>query len=56
MAGLWRQGLKEYQVVEIVLAVAVKTLSNWSNRMFETQVDDMFTWAWRSPESQARAA
>jgi AhpD family alkylhydroperoxidase len=50
-------GFEEHQVLEIVLAVAVKTLSNWSNHMFETQVDDLFApWAWRSPESEAGAA
>lgn len=50
-------GFEEHQVLEIALAVAVKSLSNWSNHMFETQVDDMFAqWAWRSPESEAGAA
>lgn len=50
-------GFEEHQVLEIVLAVAVKTLSNWSNHMFDTQVDDMFAgWAWRSAESEAGAA
>jgi uncharacterized peroxidase-related enzyme len=50
-------GFREDQVLEIVLAVAVKTLSNWSNHMFETQVDDMFAgWAWTPAASEAGAA
>ncbi len=50
-------GFEENQVLEIVLAVAVKTLSNWSNHMFETQVDDMFAgWAWSPAASEAGAA
>ncbi len=50
-------GFAETQVLEIVLAVAVKTLSNWSNHMFETPVDDMFAaWAWKPAPSAADAA
>jgi uncharacterized peroxidase-related enzyme len=50
-------GFAEPQVLEIVLAVAVKTLSNWSNHMFETQVDDMFAgWVWAPAPSAAGAA
>jgi hypothetical protein len=50
-------GFREDQVLEIVLAVAVKTLSNWSNHMFETQVDDRFAgWAWTPTVSEAGAA
>jgi uncharacterized peroxidase-related enzyme len=50
-------GFTENQVLEIVLAVAVKTLSNWSNHMFETRVDDMFAkWVWQSAASAADAA
>jgi len=49
-------GFREDQVLEIVLAMAVKTLSNWSNHMFETQVDDMFAgWAWTPTASEAGA-
>lgn len=49
--------LEENQLLEIVLAVAVKTLSHGSNHMFETQVDDMVVkWAWQAPESEAGAA
>lgn len=35
-------GYKEQQVLEIVLAMAVKLLSNYSNHLFETEVDDAF--------------
>jgi len=36
-------GYSERQVLEIVLAIAVKTLSNYSNHLFDTPVDDMFS-------------
>jgi uncharacterized peroxidase-related enzyme len=49
-------GFGERQVLEIVLAMAVKTLSNSSNHLFDTQVDDVFAkWGWRSVESEAGA-
>jgi uncharacterized peroxidase-related enzyme len=35
-------GFEEKQIMEIVLAVAVKTLSNYSNHLFHSQVDDAF--------------
>ncbi|NNM56830.1 carboxymuconolactone decarboxylase family protein [Acidocella sp.] len=35
-------GYGERQVLEIVLAMAVKTLSNYANHLFHTPVDDMF--------------
>ena len=35
-------GYTERQILEIILAVAVKTLSNWSNHVFDTPVDEMF--------------
>ncbi|MOA07427.1 hypothetical protein D3C78_1271200 [compost metagenome] len=36
-------GYSERQVLEIVLALAVKTLSNYANHLFHTPLDDMFT-------------
>lgn len=36
-------GYSEKNVLEIVLAIAVKTLSNYSNHLFDTPVDDMFS-------------
>lgn len=35
-------GYAERQVVEIVLAIGVKTLSNYVNHLFNTPVDDVF--------------
>lgn len=35
-------GYSERQILEIVLAVAVKTLSNYANHLFHTPVDAMF--------------
>ncbi|HVJ09523.1 MAG TPA: carboxymuconolactone decarboxylase family protein [Acidisarcina sp.] len=40
-------GYSERQVLEIILAIAVKTLSNYSNHLFHTEVDAAFrkyTW------------
>ncbi len=50
-------GYREEQVLEVVLAVAVKTLSNWSNHLFDTPVDPMFAdRAWEPAEAGARSA
>lgn len=41
-------GFTDRQVLELVLAISVKLLSNWSNHLFDTPVDDMFagrTWS-----------
>jgi uncharacterized peroxidase-related enzyme len=41
-------GFTDEQVLELVLAISVKTISNWTNHLFGTEVDDMFsahTWA-----------
>ncbi len=35
-------GYTERQVLELILAIAVKTLSNYTNHVFGTPVDDMF--------------
>jgi uncharacterized peroxidase-related enzyme len=35
-------GYTERHVLEIILAIAVKTLSNYSNHVFDTKVDDRF--------------
>ena len=40
-------GYSDHQVLEIILAIAVKTLSNYSNHVFHTEVDAPFqkyTW------------
>ncbi len=35
-------GFQERHILEIVLAIAVKTLSNYSNHLFHTRLDEMF--------------
>lgn len=35
-------GFEERQIFEIVLAIAVKTLSNYANHLFHTPLDEMF--------------
>jgi uncharacterized peroxidase-related enzyme len=35
-------GYSERQILEVVLAIAVKTLSNYTNHLFHTPVDEVF--------------
>lgn len=35
-------GYSDHHVLEIILAIAVKTMSNYSNQLFQTPVDEMF--------------
>lgn len=43
-------GYTERQILEIILALAVKTLSNYSNHVFGTEVDAMFqSRTWEAP-------
>lgn len=45
-------GFTERHVLEVVLATAVKTLSNYSNHLFQTPVDEMFAdYQWPEAES-----
>lgn len=37
-------GFSEPDVLQIVLAIAVKTISNYSNHLFHTPVDDLFAY------------
>lgn len=40
-------GYSERHILDIVTAMAVKTLSNYTNHLFHTEVDDVFAdWAW----------
>jgi len=40
-------GYSEGHILEVILAIAVKTISNYSNHLFHTPVDDMFAYrAW----------
>jgi uncharacterized peroxidase-related enzyme len=42
------EGYSESQILEIVLAISVKTLSNYSNHLFHTTLDKAFTeWKWK---------
>lgn len=44
-------GFSERQVLEIILAIAVKTISNYSNHVFHTKLDSMFaTYRWEKPK------
>jgi uncharacterized peroxidase-related enzyme len=50
-------GYSERQVLEIVLALAVKTLSNYTNHLFDTEVDEQFaSRVWVNPADKARAS
>jgi uncharacterized peroxidase-related enzyme len=42
VAAFLAAGYSERQILEIVLAIAVKTLSNYANHLFHTPVDAMF--------------
>lgn len=45
-------GYTERQILEIILAIAVKTLSNYANHLFHTPVDAMFVpRLWKDPRS-----
>lgn len=45
-------GFSDVQVLELVLAIAVKTVSNWTNHIFKTSVDDIFSSrAWFTPQN-----
>jgi uncharacterized peroxidase-related enzyme len=48
VAAFREAGYTDRQVLELILAIAVKTLSNWTNHVFGTPVDEMFsgrTWS-----------
>jgi uncharacterized peroxidase-related enzyme len=48
------EGFQEKQILEITLALAVKTLSNYANHIFQTPVDDTFSSRkWSKEESLA---
>ena len=40
--GFLSAGYSERQILEIVLAIAVKTLSNYANHLFHTPLDEVF--------------
>lgn len=50
-------GYGERHILEIILAIGVKTLSNWSNHLFRTPLDEMFAGrAWERDVEPAGAA
>ncbi len=50
VAAFLAAGYSERQILEIVLAIAVKTLSNYANHLFRTPVDAVFAArAWTDP-------
>ena len=53
LADFLKAGYTQRQVLEIVLALAVKTLSNYTNHLFDTEVDKPFqgrVWSERAAE------
>ena len=47
-------GYDERHILGIVLAAAVKTLSNWTNHLFHTELDPVFApFAWSPPGERA---
>ena len=47
-------GFTEYHILGVILAIAVKTMSNYSNHVFHTPVDPPFqAFAWKAPASSA---
>lgn len=51
-AAFLKAGYTEHQILAIVLAVAVKTISNYSNHLFHTPVDAPFApFAWTAAQA-----
>jgi alkylhydroperoxidase family enzyme len=51
-----RAGYTERHILGIILAIAVKTLSNYSNHLFHTPLDERFAARTWSGEEKSRAA
>jgi alkylhydroperoxidase family enzyme len=50
VAAFLRAGFSEQHILAVVLAIAVKTLSNYSNHIFHTPTDTAFAaFAWKKP-------
>jgi uncharacterized peroxidase-related enzyme len=50
VAAFRETGFTDAQLLELILAIAVKTISNWTNHLFRTPVDDIFaSRAWLVP-------
>jgi len=51
MAAFTAAGYTDRQALELILAIAMKAIINWSNHVFDTPVDDMFSGrVWSPPE------
>ena len=49
LATFLAAGYSERHALELVLAIAVKTISNYSNHLFHTQIDPVFaSYGWDS--------
>lgn len=51
-----RAGFCRAQMLEVVLGIAIKTLSNYANQLAATPVDDAFGRAWWAPGEVAAAS
>jgi uncharacterized peroxidase-related enzyme len=52
VAAFKEVGFTDEQVLELVLAIAVKSMSNWSNHLFGTPVDSVFAErSWTIPQT-----
>lgn len=52
-----KAGFSERHILEIILAIAVKTLSNYANHLFHTPVDQAFSaFAWSAPQTTVSSA
>jgi alkylhydroperoxidase family enzyme len=49
-------GYTERQILEIVLAIGLKTFSDWANHLFDLPVDEAFASPRRSPGAEAAEA
>lgn len=57
LAGFLAAGYSRSQSLEVVLGVAMKTLSNYANHLAETPLDDVFRGqAWSHPEDRTSGA
>jgi alkylhydroperoxidase family enzyme len=41
VALFFKAGYTEYHILSIVLAISIKTISNYSNHLFDTELDSM---------------
>lgn len=56
LAAFRAAGYSETQVLEVILAIAVKTISNYTNHVFDTPLDRAFARrAWTGPDDPSQA-